>query len=404
MNKTLRLFFLLLLVLFSLTFVTQIAVSQDDNLTAKKIISGLDWPTAITFSPDRRIFVAERLSGKILVLKNNKLDGKPFFEKKVPNLFTYHETGLLGLAIHPMKPYLYAYYTYTDSEGNLKNSVIRIKITNGKGAFDKTIIDNIPGNNIHVGGIVTFGPDNKLYISTGDSGNEELSQNVDSLAGKILRLNDDGSIPSDNPFKNSPVYSLGHRNVFGIAFSPTDGGLVITENGPQTDDEINIVDKGKNYGWPITLGKARQKNYVDPVLTYTPNISPTNVAFYRGNNLPSEFKNSAFFGDWNNGDLHNIRFTSKDKVTEKVVLNTEDGIIDVEASPEGNIYFTTENSIYLLESKLQAGKKASRQKKTDKIAFSIDLKLALIIIAGLILLNILLFTFLNRQFKKLSKK
>jgi glucose/arabinose dehydrogenase len=143
-------------------------------------------------------------------------------------------------------------HSYLDN-GRLFNRIVRLLEQNDKAAIDGILLEGIPGGNIHNGGRIKIGPDQKLYITTGDSGNADLAQDITSLAGKILRINLDGSIPEDNPFGNSPVYSLGHRNPQGLAWS-SDNILYESEHGQTAHDEINIIQPGANYGWPIVQG------------------------------------------------------------------------------------------------------------------------------------------------------
>lgn len=205
----------------------------------------LNTPWELAFLPDSGILIAQR-PGNIKLVKGNNTKTIT----SINGVEHVGEGGLLGLALHPKfenNHFVYLYYTYS-SNGKIRNQVARYKYDNEQLVRDKTILENIPGAKFHNGGRVKFGPDGKLYITTGDAQNKPSSQDLSSLAGKILRLNDDGSVPSDNPF-NSPVYSYGHRNPQGLAW---DGGgrLWITEHGESAYDEINIIEAGKNYGWP----------------------------------------------------------------------------------------------------------------------------------------------------------
>ena len=171
------------------------------------------------------------------------------------------ESGVLGITLHPdftTNGYVYIGYTYAKSKSPLVlvNKLVRYREENSKPVFDKVIMDGIDGNYVHNSGALEFGPDGKLYWTMGEHYQPDLSQDMNSLNGKILRMNDDGSIPSDNPFPNSYIYSLGHRNPQGLAFNPETGDLWSTEHGPSLEqgccnDEINLIQAGKNYGWPI---------------------------------------------------------------------------------------------------------------------------------------------------------
>ena len=147
---------------------------------------------------------------------------------------------------------------------------------------DKIILDNIPANTIHDGGRIKFGPDGYLYIGSGDAGNENAAQDIESLSGKILRVTDDGVIPEDNPFPGSPVYSYGHRNPEGLAWDD-EGRLWATEHGSSATDELNMIESGKNYGWPVIRSDQTQEGMVTPVINSGGDTwAPSGAAFYNG--------------------------------------------------------------------------------------------------------------------------
>jgi glucose/arabinose dehydrogenase len=186
------------------------------------------------------------------------------------------EAGLMGLALDPQfaqNRFVYVAYTFRVPSGRLQNRLVRLReeAKTGKGLFDKVLIDNVAGANNHDGGRVKFGPDGKLYWTMGDAQTTSLAQNLRSLNGKILRLNADGSVPADNPFPNSYVYSYGHRNPQGLAWQPGTGRLYSTEHGPSgfqgcCRDEVNFIEAGKNYGWPEIRGDETKEGMVAPVI------------------------------------------------------------------------------------------------------------------------------------------
>lgn len=232
------------------TTLTQ-GVEQAPAEDIEVIAENLEIPWGIALLPDRDLLVSERPGTLRRIGQNGQTH-------QIDGVHHVGEGGLLGIALHPdfeHNGYLYLYLT-TESEGGLINRVERYTYQADRLINQETIIDNIPGANIHDGGQVAFGPDSKLYITTGDAGNEESAQDVNSLAGKVLRLNEDGSVPDDNPFNNA-VYSYGHRNVQGIAWDEA-GRLWATEHGPSGvhsgNDELNQVEKGRNYGWPKIVG------------------------------------------------------------------------------------------------------------------------------------------------------
>src|SRR5574341_392368 len=182
------------------------------------------------------------------------------------------EGGLLGLALAPdvaRSGFVYIYHTY-EAGGRLWNRVVRLVDRNGRGEMDRVIIDRIPGAVFHDGGRIAFGPDGKLYVTTGDARQPSQAQDLTALGGKILRLNPDGSIPGDNPFAGSPVYSLGHRNPQGLAWYLPTTTMYESEHGPTGElglccrDEVNVIEAGKNYGWPDASGTGGAPRFIDP--------------------------------------------------------------------------------------------------------------------------------------------
>lgn len=213
----------------------------------------LSIPWAIDISDEGKIYFTER-SGSIRVIEDGKLNPQALIIFRPP-FISQGEGGLMGIALDPnfsQNHYLYVMHSY--QEGNrIYNRVVRLVEKNNKASIDRIIIDNIPGSQFHNGGRIKISPDKKLYITTGDAQNPQLAQDLSSLAGKILRIELDGSIPNDNPFPNSPVYSFGHRNPQGLAWN-SKNVLYSSEHGQTAHDEINIIQPGANYGWPLVQG------------------------------------------------------------------------------------------------------------------------------------------------------
>ncbi len=228
------------------------------------LLTNLEIPWEIAFlnsveGTGTKVLITERPGRLLLVGKETK-------DYELKNVFHIGEGGLLGLALHPdfhENQFIYLYYTYKE-DNRILNRVSRFTFKEDSLTDEKVIISGIPGASYHDGGRIKFGPDGKLYITTGDHGDKLSAQNQSSLAGKILRLNDDGSIPKDNPFSDSPVYSYGHRNPQGLAWDK-DGNLWITEHGQDATDEINLIKPGKNYGWPIIIGDEKREGMESPV-------------------------------------------------------------------------------------------------------------------------------------------
>lgn len=247
-------------------------VAQGPEIVAQN----LTVPWEIAFLPDGDMLVTER--GGTLKRFGNSPASFP-----ISDVRQMGEGGLLGLTIHPnfnQNNFIYLYFT----TANATNKVVRYRFQNNQLTADRTIIENIPGASNHDGGRIAFGPDNLLYITTGDAQQTSLAQNTNSLAGKILRLTDDGGIPQDNPFNNA-VYSYGHRNPQGLAWDPQ-GRLWSTEHGRSGVstglDEVNLITPGTNYGWPTIAGDQTREGMQPPKAHSGPNTTwaPSGMAIY----------------------------------------------------------------------------------------------------------------------------
>ncbi len=234
---------------------------------AAVLADNLRIPWAMDISEDGTIYFTER-EGNVRKIKGGILLPEPIITLQEP-FVSQGEGGLLGLALDrdfSRNHYLYIMYTYRVG-ASLYNRVVRLIEDGDTAVEDAVIIDNIPGGFLHNGGRIKVGPDGKLYISTGDAGNSGLSQDITSTAGKILRLEPDGSIPSDNPYPNSPVFSLGLRNPQGLTWSSANR-LYATDHGNIAQDEINLIWPGANYGWPIvtTDDTSPNENFHSPII------------------------------------------------------------------------------------------------------------------------------------------
>jgi len=230
-------------------------------------------PWGMTFLPDGSALVSERDSERIVRVDP---DGTVSPIGRVQGVDGAGEGGLLGLALSPAYDEdgaLFAYYT-----AGSENVVARMTYDGEQLSDQQTVLDGIPGGPIHNGGRIAFGPDGFLYVGTGEAGQTQLAQDRDSLGGKILRITPDGEPAPDNPFDGSPVYSLGHRNVQGLAWDES-GQLWAAEFGQNTWDELNRIEPGENYGWPEVEGRSDDDDYVDPVRQWTTEeASPSGIA------------------------------------------------------------------------------------------------------------------------------
>jgi glucose/arabinose dehydrogenase len=317
------------------------------------VARGLERPWAIALSPDGRIFVTER-PGRIRVIQNGALQKEPWMQIGAHEA---GEAGLLGLAVDPdfeRNRFLYTAYSYKYIIGGIKNRLVRLRDdpATGKGTMDRTLLNGVMGTRFHDGGRVKFGPDKRLYWTVGDATARNLSQDLSSLNGKILRLNPDGTIPADNPFPKSPVYSYGHRNPQGLAWQPGTGRLYETEHGPtggnEKDcclDEINLIEPGKNYGWPNIRGNQTRDGMVAPVLHSgtSDTWAPSGAAFVtRG-----RWAGSLLFTGLRGESLYRAAFdpTNARKVVtfERLFAHEFGRLRDVAEGPDGAIYLLTHN-------------------------------------------------------------
>ena len=309
--------------------------SKNDFVTV--LAENLDKPRAIAVSDDR-IFVTEK-DGFIRVVQNNRMLDSPLATFRAANVF---DGGLLGIALHPdfsNNHYIYVFLTY-DEDGILWNKILRIVESNNKLQNAETIFDKIPGSSFTNGGFLKFGPDEKLYVGTGTiSDSSHLPQKLDSLSGKILRLNDDGTIPDDNPFDNSPVYSLGHRNPQGITWDSNEN-MYVAEFGPEKNDEINLIQPGKNYGWPEQQCSGNV-NFESAVLCYDPSIEPGGILFYSGDKI--DFKFPFIMASMRSTNVYQIDF-EEGLSSQKSILSGIGRVRDVVQGTDGSLYVITSNT------------------------------------------------------------
>jgi len=309
--------------------ITEKTKSQDNpesDFTLEVIAENLNIPWESVFLPSGDILISER-AGRLLNINTGQ-------NYQIANVSHVGEGGLLGIALHPefsQNNYLYLYFTTKDD-----NRVERYRLVEGELIRDRVIFSGIPADRFHNGGCLDFGPDGYLYITTGDAINTSLAQDLNSLAGKILRLDDEGNIPSDNPFQTA-IYSYGHRNPQGLAWD-NQARLWSTEHGPTSLDELNLIEVGKNYGWPNISGDETASEMESPVLHsgYGYTWAPSGLAY---------LDNSLFFAGLRGQALYEARLNNQE-VEDLLIHFFEDfgRIRNVRLGPDNMLYILTNNT------------------------------------------------------------
>ena len=320
---------------------------QDLEVRVETVADNLTIPWSIDWLPDGTILFTER-NGHLRIIQDGELLEEPLLSLGVGGV----EGGMLGMAVDPKfeeNNFIYIYYTYNEFLSTI-NKLVRFQLVDEMLTEDKILLDGIPGGPFHDGGRIQFGPDGKLYITTGDAGDPKLAQDLNSLGGKILRINSDGTIPDDNPFLNSPIYSLGHRNPQGIDWDES-GNLVATEHGPSgwrgvAHDEINVIIPGTNYGWPDIIGDETANGLQKPILhTGDDTWAPSGAEFYYGDKI-SEWTGKYFVATLRGSHLHMIEFDLENNLvlSHKKLFQEEFGRLrDVQTGPDGLLYVLTSN-------------------------------------------------------------
>jgi len=326
------------------------ASPPDDFQTSLVIGDGLNGPSGFEIAPDGRIFILER-SGKIKVVKDGQLLPTPFAE--LPSEDT-GDRGLIGIAFDPefgvTNHFVYFYYTGHD----LLNHLVRFSAaedvgTDGPVELFKT---SSPSQLLHVGGSIRFGPDGKLYFAVGDNGDGANAQNLSNPHGKILRINKDGSTPEDNPFVGQPgklgaIWAYGLRNPWRFQFDSANGRLYDGDVGNYSWEEINRIEKGANYGWPIHEGPCASgcAGYIDPIYAYPHNgesAAVTQGPIYRGSMFPAEYQGDLFFADYAKGFIKHADLDAGGGVAAVHDFDDQAGsVVDLKVAPDGSLYYIT---------------------------------------------------------------
>ncbi len=323
--------------------------------------TGLERPWSINFAPDGRLLMTTRNTGEVqaLTLTTNALQR---YSVPLQNFRVEGEGGLLGMELSSdfaSSNTVYLCYSYW-KDGQKVDSARRNRLsafTVGSSGLsgEQILLDDLLGWSNHNGCRVVRSPDNtKLFVTMGDAADyapgPQKAQDLAARAGKTYRINLDGSIPSDNPFAGSAVWSLGHRNPQGLAFQPVTGLLWSTEHGPDVKDELNVIKKGRNYGWPNCLGTATESgtcnlsNYEAAVKSYDPQITVamSDMAFYSGTAFPA-WQGNLFFVTLKTGRLYRLEVSGETVAQQEILIDNEYGRLrDVTVGPDGFIYLSTD--------------------------------------------------------------
>jgi aldose sugar dehydrogenase len=333
---------------------------QPDHLPADAIaepfVSGAEIPVAVAFAPDGRLFYNELRTGKIRVVQNGTLLPDPFYQFLVAD---QPESGLLGLTLDPDfqdNHYVYAFFTSVRVDGKNggrtsgPNEVFRLTDVNNKGTELTPVLRDMPSGDIHNAGTLRFGPDGKLYVSLGDNDNGTYAQDLNTLPGKILRVNPDGSIPDDNPFvgdadRQAAIWAFGLHNAYSFAFHPVGHKLFAVENGRGGNDALDLIVRGANYGWS-TAGSQSKEGITNSIAVMNPPIGPTGSTFYTGDQMP-EWRNDWFYCNSDQGQLRRVRLApgSFDRIVFEEVVK-QGCSYDVVTGPDGALYYSDANGIY----------------------------------------------------------
>jgi glucose/arabinose dehydrogenase len=338
------------------------SAAQPAGIGVRLVLKDPNFAAAFTFGPKGALFFANRFSG---VIRQRLKDGSKRTVFTVTNLSTDGEQGLLGIALDPNWPsanFLYAYATR--DVGGLKNQILKITVVGGVGTSSTVIwTSQTTAGQYHDGGHILFGPDGKLYAQVGEAHDSANAQDLSTDAGKMLRMNSDGTAPGNNVL-GGRLFTRGMRNGFGFAFDPVTHRMWETENGPECVDEINQLNNGDNGAWgpnencsgddPFDTNNSGPLPRTLPKAWYSPTIAPTGIVFCPANGcgLPGH-AGHAFFGSFNDNKIREIKFTGNRLDIfagwPKIALNLGSGILSMERHPVNHhLFFSTPNGIYEL--------------------------------------------------------
>jgi glucose/arabinose dehydrogenase len=331
---------------------------KEVRFVAEDVVTNVEVPWAIVFDPSGRMIFTER-PGRVRVYENGKLRAEPYYT--VPNVLVAQETGLMGLCLHPQyEKNKHVYLAFGFRDGGAKDvRVVRYRDTGSTLEEDKVIVSGIAVKGNHSGCFIKFGPDGKLYISTGEMFDGDLAQDMGSINGKILRVNDDGTAPQDNPFVGKEgarpeIWALGVRNPQSFDWQPGTGKLFETEHGPSREvqyrgtratggDEFNHIEKGKNYGWPVIFYNEKKAGMETPLIVWSsPTMAPGGGCFYSGDAFP-QLEGNYLVGCLFGREVRRIVLDGTRVVSDTTLLRDYGRVRAVTQGPDGFVYFSTSN-------------------------------------------------------------
>ena len=341
---------------------TRIVKTEKVSFQVETYADGFEIPWGMAFLPDNRMMVTDRIGDLWIVEKDGK--DKVKVSGEIPNVRSKGQGGMLDVAVHPdFNTNSYIYLSYSDySENKSHTSLIRAKLVNNSLVNSQIIFRPeekfFTKRSLHFGSRIIFDDKGFIFFCIGDRGDRDLAQNLDMPNGKIYRIRDDGTIPIDNPFYYTKgaiksIWSYGHRNPQGLAIHPSTRQLWEAEHGPRGGDEVNIILRGHNYGWPvITYGKnysgtiisklTHHEGMDQPVFHWTPSIAVCGIAFYDGSQFP-EWKNNLLATSLKYERLHRVELDGMNMVKDEIIFEAESRVRDVEVGPDGIIYVALED-------------------------------------------------------------
>ena len=345
-------------------------LAQSPTPRPATLVESLEHPWGLTWLPDGTVLVTER-PGRLRIIKDGALD--PTAVSGLPEVFARGQGGLMDVSVHPQfAENQWVYFTYADGTGSANRTQVARARFDGSTLSDWQVIFEVNRTKEgaqHFGSRLVWLPDGTLLISIGDGGNPPVelendlirnqAQNLSSHLGSLVRLNDDGSTPVDNPFTNvadadPAIWSYGHRNIQGVAIDSATGQVWATEHGSRGGDELNRIVAGENYGWPLVThsreysggeisSERSRPGMVDPLVVWTPSIAPSGLAVYRGEQVP-QWQGDLFAGGLVSQSIQQIKLDDSGTVVSQTPIDIGQRVRDVAQGPDGFIYVLTDES------------------------------------------------------------